>query len=76
VLELILPTDSYDEMYVQRNPILTGIDTTPYYSEKEVNTERVVMKNTSMQPVEGGWSKEVDFTSKTASSITTKRLRM
>lgn len=76
MLELILPTDSYDEMYVQRNPILTGIDTTPYYSEKEVNTERVVMKNTSMQPVEGGWSKEVDFTSKTASSITTKRLRM
>ena len=76
MLELILPTDSYDEMYVQRNPILTGIDTTPYYSETEVNKERVVMKNTSMQPVEGGWSKEVDFTSKTASSITTKRLRM
>ncbi len=77
MLESILPTDSYDEMYVQRNPIVTGIDTTPYYSETEVNTERVVMKNTSiMQPVEGGWSKEVDFTSKTASSITTKRLRM
>jgi dynein intermediate chain 2 len=62
VLELILPTDSYDEMYVQRNPIVTGIDTTPYYSETEVNTERVVMKNTSMQHVEGGWPKDVDFT--------------
>ena len=27
-----------------------------------MNTERVVMKNTSMQHIEGGWPKDVDFT--------------
>ncbi|KAL3792673.1 hypothetical protein HJC23_009401, partial [Cyclotella cryptica] len=62
ILESILPTDIYDENYLQRNPVVTGIDTTPYYSETEVNTERVVMKNTSMQHIEGGWPKDVDFT--------------
>lgn len=31
-------------------------------SETEVNTERVVVKNTSMRHTEGGWPKDVDFT--------------
>lgn len=43
----------------------TGVDTTPHYSESEVNTERVVLKNTSMQHVEGGWPKDVDYTEQT-----------
>lgn len=62
LLESILPTDAHDDLYVQRNPTITGVDTTPHYSETEVNTERVVMKNTSMQHTEGGWPKDVDFT--------------
>lgn len=62
LLESILPTDAYDDNYIQRSTTVTGVDTTPHYSETEVNTERVVMKNTSMQHVEGGWPKDVDFT--------------
>lgn len=62
ILESILPTDAYDRNYIQRNPTSTMVDTTPHYSETEVNTERVVMKNTSMQHIEGGWPKDVDFT--------------
>ncbi len=62
LLESIFPTDAYDGNYIQRNPTSTLVDTTPHYSETEVNTERVVMKNTSMQHIEGGWPKDVDFT--------------
>jgi dynein intermediate chain 2 len=62
ILESILPTDAYDDYYIQRNPTSTLVDTTPNYSETEVNTERVVMKSTSMQHIEGGWPKDVDFT--------------
>ena len=62
LLESILPTDAHDESYQNRNPTVTGVDTTPHYSETVVNTERVVMKNTSMQHIEGGWPKDVDFT--------------
>jgi len=62
ILESILPTDAYDNYYIQRNPTSTLVDTTPHYSETEVNTERVVMKSTSMQHIEGGWPKDVDFT--------------
>ncbi len=29
-------------------------------SEHEVNTERIVTKNSSMRHVEGGWAKEID----------------
>ncbi len=62
LLSSLLPTDVYDESFVMRNPQVTAVNTTPHMSETEVNTERVVMKNTSMQHVEGGWPKDVDFT--------------
>ena len=62
ILESILPTDSFDDHYVQKKITATGIDTAPFYSETEVNTERVVMKSTSMQHSEGGWPKDVDPT--------------
>jgi hypothetical protein len=31
-------------------------------TEHEANTERLILKNTSMRHVEGGWPKDVDFT--------------
>ena len=62
LLESILPSDAYEENYQIKATTVTGVDTTPHYSETEVNTERVVMKNTSMQHIEGGWPKDVDFT--------------
>ena len=62
ILESIPPTDAYDDDYQIRTTTTTGTDNTPQLSETEVNTERVVMKNTSMQHKEGGWPKDVDFT--------------
>ncbi|KAK1747909.1 hypothetical protein QTG54_001872 [Skeletonema marinoi] len=62
ILESIPPTDAYDDDYQIRTTTATGTDNTPQLSETEVNTERVVMKNTSMQHKEGGWPKDVDFT--------------
>ncbi len=62
ILESILPTDLYDDKYEQRNPVVTGVDTTRHWSETEVNTERVVIRNASMRHTEGGWPKDVDFT--------------
>lgn len=34
----------------------------PQMSETDVNTDSIVMKNTSMRHTEGGWPKDVDFT--------------
>lgn len=62
LLESILPSDSYDEYYQIKATTATQVDNVPQYSENEVNTERIVMKNTSMHHVEGGWPKDVDFT--------------
>lgn len=62
VLESILPTDEYDDTYVQRNPRSVGVCTAPPMSESEVNTERVTTTNSSMHHVEGGWPKDVDPT--------------
>lgn len=41
---------------------MTGVDTNPYLTESEVNTDRVIMVNTSMRHSEGGWPKDVDST--------------
>jgi dynein intermediate chain 2 len=60
VIESILPTDAFDDSYVQQKTVTTGTDTTPPLSTTEVNTERVVYKSTSMQQSEGGFPKEVD----------------
>ena len=62
VLASILPSTAYDKDYIHRDSVSTLVDTTPKYSETEVNTERVVMKSTSMHHIEGGWPKDVDFT--------------
>eukprot|EP00979_Chaetoceros_neogracilis_P018491 scaffold10662_cov308-Chaetoceros_neogracile.AAC.1 len=62
ILESILPTKEYDEQYVQQNPCDKAVVTIPNMSEAYVNTESVVMKNTSMSHTEGGWPKDVDFT--------------
>jgi dynein intermediate chain 2 len=37
-------------------------------AEHEVNTERIVMKNSSMRHIEGGWAKEIDFTEQSDTS--------
>mmetsp|Transcript_24958 Transcript_24958/g.38607 ORF Transcript_24958/g.38607 Transcript_24958/m.38607 type:complete len:580 (+) Transcript_24958:245-1984(+) len=62
VLDSILSTKAYDNDYIKRNPVVTGVDTTPHISESEVNTDRVITKNASMRHSEGGWPKDVDFT--------------
>jgi dynein intermediate chain 2 len=61
LIESILPTNEYDDQYVQQNPIDTAMTTAPSMSEADINTENVVMKNTSMSHTEGGWPKDVDF---------------
>ena len=38
------------------------VNTVPDRSESEINTNSIVMKNTSMRHSEGGWPKDVDFT--------------
>lgn len=62
VLESILPTDEYDEQYETQNPTVSVVNTTPYMSETDVNTDSIVTKNTSMVHTEGGWPKDVDVT--------------
>ena len=57
ILESILPTDAFDDQYCQKTVMLKGIDTTPHLAETAINTERVVMKSTSMLHQEGGWPK-------------------
>ena len=74
-MENILPTKEYDKSFHQRNPTITEFDTTPDMSETEVNTERVVIKNTSMHHTEGGWSKDVDFTEQSDVSRFRKKLK-
>lgn len=68
VLESILPTDSFDDSYFLKKTVSTGVCTVPRFSETEVNTERVVTKNSSIQHVEGGWPKDVDFTEQVSSA--------
>jgi len=62
VLESILPTKEYDENYVLQNPVVSSVNTTPFMSESDVNTDSVETNNASMSHKEGGWPKDVDFT--------------
>lgn len=62
ILESIPSTHAYEEDHLTRTTTATGIDNAPQLSVTEVNTERIVMKNTGMQHKEGGWPKDVDFT--------------
>ena len=43
-----------------RNPSVATTDTAPHYSEHETNTERLVVKSSSIRHAEGGWPKDVD----------------
>lgn len=62
---LLLPRERSEEFkdeYVKRNPSTLELDTQPKMSEHEVNTERIVLKHSSMKHTEGGWPKDVDPT--------------
>ena len=58
----ISSNESTKNQYVLKNPVVSCFDTAPQMSEHEVNTERLVSKNSSMRHVEGGWAKEIDYT--------------
>lgn len=60
ILEVTPVTDEFESEYVMKNPSVTELNTSPNMSEHEVNTERRVVKNSSMRHVEGGWPKDVD----------------
>lgn len=62
VLESIPSSKEYDEEYIERNPSVTDLDTTPDMSEHEVNTERTLHKNQGMKHFQGGWPENVDGT--------------
>ncbi len=62
ILDSILCSNTNDDKYRQRNPVVTCVDTTPHMSEAEINTERVHTKHASMRHSEGGWPKDVDVT--------------
>ena len=52
----------YEKTYVERNPSITSVDTSPHMSEHEANTERLVVKTAQARHYEGGWPKDVDYT--------------
>ncbi|GMI17612.1 hypothetical protein TrLO_g4434 [Triparma laevis f. longispina] len=60
VLESIVPTEEFDDKYTLKQPSISEFDTTPHMSESECNTERLVVKSSSMRHMEGGWPKDVD----------------
>jgi dynein intermediate chain 2 len=62
ILESIPSTDAFKDDYVMCNPSVTELDTTPFMSEHEINTDRIHIKSSSMKHVEGGWPKDVDPT--------------
>jgi dynein intermediate chain 2 len=62
VLESVPQEEEFFNNYIMRNPSVSMMDTAPHMSEHEANTQRLVMKNSSMRHLEGGWPKDVDFT--------------
>jgi dynein intermediate chain 2 len=62
VLASVVPSDEYEKTYVERNPSITSVDTSPHMSEHEANTERLVVKTAQARHYEGGWPKDVDYT--------------
>ena len=62
IINSVQSTDSFNDHYVTKNPSVVELDTTPDMSEHEANTERLVMKTTSIRHLEGGWPKDVDYT--------------
>lgn len=62
LLETVRPSDEYKDKYMMRSPSVAELDTSPLMSSHEANTERLVVKTSSMRHQEGGWPKDVDFT--------------
>lgn len=62
ILETIPSTDVMDEEYIERNPSILEVDTTPSYSMHQCNTQRFVQVSKGMTHAEGGWPKDVDYT--------------
>ena len=60
VLWTVAPSDEFDKYFVLRNPSVATLDTSPHMSEHDTNTERLVVKNSSIRHMEGGWPKDVD----------------
>lgn len=60
VLCSIPPNEEQGADYVLRNPSVAVLDTSPHMSEHEANTERLVVKHSSIRHSEGGWPKDVD----------------
>ncbi|KAM3568079.1 hypothetical protein VYU27_009794 [Nannochloropsis oceanica] len=55
-------TSTSTSTITRRNPCSVSVSTIPQMSAHTVNTERCVLKSTSMRHVEGGWPKDVDPT--------------
>ncbi|CAM9816421.1 unnamed protein product [Heterosigma akashiwo] len=60
LLECVAGKNDMDDQFVQKNPTITNLDTSPHMSEHIANTERSVTASSSMRHEEGGWPKDVD----------------
>ncbi|KAK7237211.1 dynein heavy chain binding protein [Aureococcus anophagefferens] len=58
ILFSVAPSDEFDKSFVLRNPSVATLDTSPHMSAHETNTERLVVKNSSIRHMEGGWPKD------------------
>eukprot|EP00854_Cymbomonas_tetramitiformis_P026214 gene26214-32123_t len=62
ILFEILPEREVKLDLIERNPCVANVQVVPEMSEHEVNTEKVVFKNTGQFHKEGGWPKDIDPT--------------
>ena len=62
VLEMIAPSEEFDDDYVTREPQIANLDTTSNKSQHVGNTKRFEVKSMGMLHTEGGWPKDVDPT--------------
>nr|XP_048302125.1 dynein axonemal intermediate chain 2 isoform X2 [Myodes glareolus] len=56
----IPPNPELSSLYVERNPVDTGIQCSASMSEHEANTERFEMESCGVNHIEGGWPKDVN----------------
>ncbi|XP_055448089.1 dynein axonemal intermediate chain 2 isoform X2 [Psammomys obesus] len=56
----IAPNPELSALYVERNPVDTGVQCSASMSEHEANTERFEMESCGVNHVEGGWPKDVN----------------
>ncbi|KAJ1445521.1 WD40-repeat-containing domain protein [Pelagophyceae sp. CCMP2097] len=60
ILASIASTPDLADEYVKRNPCNANLDTSPYMSQHDANTDRLVVHSVSIRHQEGGWPKDVD----------------